>query len=317
MNDAAPSTPATPPTSAAASCLIGERGGFRWYHVTDPKGPALDELAAQYGLHELAIEDCRNHRQRAKLEDYDSHIFVIFNSIHFEPEKKECWFREIDFFVGKDFMITVREGPTPSRTIASALPKFRADAKMAHPGRLLETMLDFMVDQYLPVLDTVEDRIEQLEEQVLENPTPALLSDIFALRRALIDYRRVALAGREVINHLLYRTEPWFRTRQPYFRNIYDHIVRALDFAETYRDILTGVLDVHLSATANRTNEIMKRLTFWATVAIPFLLVTGFFGMNFGNLPWLGNSMGWVYASLAMALAGVAMAAYFKSRGWF
>jgi len=306
-----------PAPSAAAACLLGERNGFRWYHVDDPRGPALDELAAQFGLHELAIEDCRNHRQRAKLEEYEGHLFIIFNSIHFNPEKQECWFREIDFFVGKDFLISVREGPTPSRTVAAVLPKFRSDPKMAHPGRLLQSMLDFMVDQYLPVLDTVEDRIEQIEEQVLENPTPQLLSDIFSLRRALIDFRRVALAGREVINHLLYRTEPWFRSQQPYFRNIYDHIVRALDFAETYRDILTGVLDVHLSATANRTNEIMKRLTFWATVALPFLLITGFFGMNFSNLPWLENSLGWIYASLAMIAAGVVMGAYFKYRGWF
>lgn len=304
-------------TDHAAAYLIGERNGFRWYHVDDPRGPALDELAAQLGLHELAVEDCRNHRQRAKLEEYDGHLFVIFNSVHFDPATQKCWFREIDFFVGKDFLISVREGPMPSRTVATVLPAFQADPTMAHPGRLLQAMLDFMVDQYLPVLDTVEDRIEQIEEQILENPTPRLLADIFALRRALIDFRRVALAGREAINHLLYRAEPWFRSQQPYFRNIYDHIVRALDFAETYRDILTGVLDVHLSTTANHTNNIMKRMTAWATVAIPFLLITGFFGMNFPNLPWLDSSLGWVYASVAMTAVGVGIGVYFKYRDWF
>lgn len=302
---------------SVAACLIGERNGFRWYHVDDPSGPALGELAAQLGLHELAVEDCRNRRQRAKLEEYDGHLFIIFNSIHFDPEQQECWFREIDFFVGKDFLVSVREGPTPSRTVAAVLPTFHSDPTIAHPGRLLQSMLDFMVDQYLPVLDTVEDRIEQIEEQILESPTPRLLADIFALRRALIDFRRVALAGREVINHLLYRAEPWLQSQQPYFRNIYDHIVRALDFAETYRDILTGVLDVHLSATANRTNDIMKRLTAWATIAIPFLLITGFFGMNFPNLPWLDSALGWVYASLAMIAIGVAIGAYIKYRDWF
>lgn len=304
-------------TDHAAACLIGEHNGFRWYHVDDPSGPALDELAAQFGLHELAVEDCRNQRQRAKLEEYDSHLFVIFNSIHFDPEQEQCWFREIDFFIGKDFLISVREGPTPSRTVAAVLPAFHADPAMAHPGSLLRAMLDFMVDQYLPVLDTVEDRIEEIEEQILKNPSPRLLADIFALRRALIDFRRVALAGREVLTHLQQRTERWLKSQQPYFRNIYDHIVRALDFAETYRDILTGVLDVHLSATANRTNDIMKRLTAWATVAIPFLLITGFFGMNFPNLPWLESSLGWVYASVAMLAVGIAIGVYFKYRDWF
>ena len=307
-------TDATP--SAAAACLLGERNGFRWYHVDDPRGPALDELAAQYGLHELAIEDCRNQRQRAKLEEYEGHLFVIFNSIHFNPEKQECWFREIDFFVGKDFLISVREGPTPSRTVAAVLPKFRSDPKMSHPGRLLQAMLDFMVDQYLPVLDTVEDRIEQIEEQVLENPTPQLLSDIFSLRRALIDFRRVALAGREVINHLLYRAEPWFRSQQPYFRNIYDHIVRALDFAETYRDILTGVLDVHLTATANRTNEVVKVLTIYATLATPFLLVTSFYGMNVEGLPFAHSAYGLLWVTGGTLAASGLLLWFFRRKGW-
>lgn len=301
--------------SAAAACLVSERGGFRWYHVEDVKGPALDELAAQFGLHELAIEDCRNRRQRAKLEDYDNHVFIVFNAIHFDAAKDECWFGELDFFVGKDFLISVREGP--SRTFRAVLPKFQADPRLSHPGRLLQALLDFMVDQYLPVLDTVEERIESLEDQVIENPTPALLSEIFRLRRALIDFRRVAAATREVINQVLYRTEPWFRAQQPYFRNIYDHIVRALDFTETYRDILTGVLDVHLTATANRTNNIMKVLTIWATIAVPFILITGYFGMNFERLPLIHNPKGLHYLNAGLAVVGLVVLWLFKRRGWF
>jgi len=303
--------------STAAACLVGERAGFRWYHVEDVQGPALDELAAQFGLHELSIEDCRNHRQRAKLEEYENHVFIIFNAIHFDAAKEKCWFREVDFFVGKDFLISVREGPSPSRTVQAVLPKFEADPRMAHPGRLLEAMLDFMVDQYLPVLDTIEDRIEGLEELVVEKPSPKLLSEIFTVRRALIDFRRVATAGREVVHHLLNRTEPWFRSQQPYFRNIYDHIIRVLDFVETYRDLLTGVLDVHLSATANRTNQIVKVLTVWATIALPLIVITGYFGMNFPNLPLVGRPLGIAYLTGALAVMGLGLLWAFRRRGWF
>lgn len=291
--------------AAVAGCLAGERGGFRWFHVEDTKGPALDALAAHFGLHELAIEDCRHIGQRAKVEEYEGHVFIVANAIHFDKDKLGCWLGEVNFFVGKDFLISIREGP--SRTFAATLPKFKADAKLAHPGRLLMAMLDFMVDQYLPVLDDIEDKIEELEEQVLADPSPALLARIFDLRRALIDYRRAAMSMREVLNHLLYRTEPWYRSQQAYFRNVYDHVVRALDFVETYRDILNGVLDVHLSATANRTNDVMKVLTVFATLALPFLMVTGFYGMNFENLPLLENPYGFLIATGLMTGTAIAL----------
>lgn len=301
---------------AIASCLVGERNGFRWFHVDEPGSPVLDALAAEFKLHELAIEDCRNMRQRAKLEEYEGHLFFIINTLHFEREKNDCWFGELDVFVGKDFLISVYNGS--SRTINAVKPKFEADLRLAHPGRLLMTLLDVAVDRYLPVLDTVEDGIEALEEAAYERPSAKLLSEIFALKRALIDFRRSASLMRDAVNQLLYRSEPWLQSQQPYLRNVYDHVVRALDFAETYRDILTGVLDVHLTATANRTNEIMKVLTIIATLGTPFLLITGFYGMNFEqNMPLLHNAYGVAIATGAMATMGVGMVWYFHRKGWF
>lgn len=301
-------------SSAARACLVCEHNGFRWFHVEDVRGPVLDELAALYGLHELAVEDCRNLRQRAKLEEYEHHLFVIANNVHFAPEQERCWFGEIDFFVGKDFFISVHDGP--SRSFRAVQPRVEHDRRLAHPGRLLELFLDWLVDQYLPVLDSVEDRIEALEERVVAQPSPAVLQEIFALRRALIDFRRVATTMREVLNHLMNRTEPWLRSQHAYFRNIYDHLIRALDFVETYRDILNGVLDVHLTATANRTNEIMKVLTIFATLATPFLLITSFYGMNFAHLPWLHDRWGPLWVSALMLGTGLLMLWWFKRRQW-
>jgi magnesium transporter len=305
------STPSTQPES----CLVAERAGFRWYHVEDVKGPALDELAAAFGLHELAIEDCRTARTRAKFEEYENHIFVVVNTLHFDPEKYECWFGQLDVFAGKDFLISVHDGP--SRTFRAVHPRFKVDPRLAQTGRLLHALLDYIVDQYLPVLDSIEGRIEELEQKAYAEPSPKLLAQIFELKRALIEFRRVATSMRDTINYIVHRSEPWLRQQQAYFRDVYDHVVRAMDFVETYRDILTGVLDVHLTATTNRTNEIMKVLTIYATIGLPLLLITGYFGMNFPDLPLLHHPNGVQYMHWAMIVMSLLLLWIFKRRHWF
>ena len=301
-------------TAAMDACLVAERSGCVWYHVEDVRGPALDELATRFGLHELAIEDCRSLRQRAKVEEFDRHLYVIANNVHFAPEKAECFFGEISFFVGKDFFISVHDGP--SKSYRAVRPKFDTDARMAHPGRLLEAFLDWLADQYLPVLDSIEERMETIEDRVVGQPSPQVLAEIFTLRRALINFRRVATSMRELLHQLLTRPEPWLKSRHAYFRDIYDHLIRALDFVETYRDILNGVLDVHLTATANRTNEVMRVLTVFATLATPFLMITGFFGMNFERLPWMHEPFGAAWATGVMLSMSGAMLWYFYRKGW-
>jgi magnesium transporter len=314
VSDVAPPVPPADATTVAAH-LLAERGGFRWYHIEEPGGPALDQLAAVYGLHELALEDCRDEATRAKLEEFDTHLFLVVNTVHFDAEKCECWFGEFDIFVAKDFLVSVHDGA--SRTMRAVLPKFKTEAKLAHAGRLLHALLDVIVDRYLPVLDSIGDRIEILEQRVTDEPSPELLAEIFAVRRALVEFRRTALTMRELMGHLLRRSDPWLRSQQLYFRDVYDNLIRALEIVESYRDLVTGILEVHLTATANRTNNIMKVLTVFATLALPFLMVTGFYGMNFENLPLLGNPYGfWIASGVMVAIAG-AMLLFLRRRGWF
>jgi magnesium transporter len=297
-----------------APWLLGERNGFRWYHVEDLSSPALEQFAAAFGLHELAIEDCRDQLTRAKLEEYEGHLFLVANTVHFDPETCTSRFGEFDIFVGREFLLSVHRGP--SRTAAAVRQKFEAQPRLAHPGRLLHALLDVIVDRYLPVLDSIEDRIRVLEERVVEDPSPALLAELFRLRRALVDFRRTAATMREVLNQLLHCTEPWIRSQYAYFRDVYDHLVRAMDLTESYREILTGLLDVHLSATANRANLVMKALTIFATLALPFLLVTGFYGMNFPNLPLLEHRFGWWVATGVMTGAALGLLWLFRRKYW-
>jgi magnesium transporter len=297
------------------SALAGERNGFLWFHVEDPNSSVLDELARTYGLHELAIEDCRVPGTRAKLDDYGDTLFVVANVLHFDPDQCECNFTEIDFFLREKLVITVREGPDP--VLDQVRASFGSDERLAHPGRLFHRILDGIVDRYLPVLDTIEERIERLEERAVDRTSSEFLSETFSLKRSLIEFRRVSISMRDLLSQLLRRNEPWLQAENLYFRDISDHILRSIEFTESYRDILTGILEVHLTAAANRTNDIVKVMTAIATVTLPILLITGYYGMNFENLPMLHNPYGSYIATGIMGLLAIAMLVVFVKIGWY
>lgn len=298
-----------------ASLLIHESAHLRWFHLEDPDSPLLDRLGQEFGFHELEIEDCRHQRHQAKLEEYENHIFIIANTMHFLPETVGVWFGELAFFLGQDFLVTVHLGPT--RSVQEVLPKLKAVAKMQRPDRALHALLDNIVDRYLPVLDQIGDRIEQVEDEVHIAATPKTLDDIFALKRGLVDFRRTVGAMREMINSFMRQRSPYYRADlAAYWRDLYDHIIRALTIIETYRDLLSSVLEVYLTATANRTNEIMKVLTIYATILLPMIVITGYFGMNFAHLPLLESRYGTTLVHLLMIASSLGLLLYFRRKHW-
>jgi len=306
--------PAVPATELAGLEVV-RVPHLRWYHLEDPQSPLLEQLAQEFQFHELEVEDCRFRTQRAKLEEYENHIFVIGNTLHFEPETLGVWFGELDVFIGPDFIVTVHVGPT--RSVREVLPRVKAAVKLQRPDKILHALLDNLVDRYMPVLDTIGDHIDKLEDEVWAGPTPKSLEEIFALKRGLIELRRTVATMREAVAAIVRLRPPYMRADMAaYWRDLYDHIVRALDMIETYRDLLTGVLDVHLSATANRTNEIMKVLTIYATILLPLYLITGYFGMNFPDLPLLKHPYGVAIVHIGMILLTVGLLIFFRRRRW-
>ena len=282
-----------------------------WYDVADPSSPELDELARRFRLHELQIEDCRHRPQRPKMEEHDHYAFSVLKHIHNEGELE---FDDIDLFLGPDFLISVRCAG------CGAFEDVRARAEQEHIDRLdwlFYMIVDQIVDGYQPVLDKLADDISDIEDMVLDQPDPETLARIFTLKRKLVEFRRVAGGMREVVNSLTRRVRGLMGDDlDPYFRDIYDHIIRTVDMIETYRDLLSGALDIYLSAVANRTNEVMKVLTIWGTVALPLVIVTGFFGMNL-KLPWANSAQGTVFALALMAISTITVLVYFKMKRWF
>lgn len=290
--------------------------GISWFDVDDPASPALDDLAASFSLHPLQIEDCRHGRQRAKTEEHPAYIFTVLK--YLRPEKKQL-FVDFDVFLGSGFLITVHAGQCSvvekvCRRIAEMGPE---DKRPQRLDWLFYLITDSIVDEYLPLLDEIAEATTTIEHQVLRHPDPPVLRRIFERKRQLIDFRRVTGNMREVANAIM-RREGGFvgDDLDPYFRDVYDHLVRVLDLIESYRDILTGTLDIYLSAVANRTNEVMKVLTLYGTIAIPLVVITGFFGMNL-NLPWAEERLGALYAVGVMLASVLVVLAYLNRKRWF
>ena len=285
--------------------------GLNWYDINDPASPGLDELAKRHGLHELEIEDCRHAPQRAKVTEHDDYLFCIAKRLR---QDAGLGFEDLDLFLGRDYLITVHSGCQP---IVDRARKRAAAENATRLDRIFYLLFDEIVDEYLPALDQIAEQTSDIESDVLENPHPRMLRVIFDLKRKLITFRRNAGAMREVSNTLI-RHEKGILANDldPYMRDIYDHMVRTADLIESYRDLLTGSLDIYLSAVANRTNEVMKVLTIYGTVALPLIIITGFFGMNL-PLPFQHSLHGLASAVGLMVLSTVLVLLYFKRKGWF
>jgi magnesium transporter len=291
--------------------------GLLWLDLDEPMSHDLDDLAARYGFHELAIEDCRHHIQLAKLDYYEGYSFIIINSTHYSVEPCEVQVREIDAFLGPGYIVTVHDGP--SAAVAEIQKRLASSAKHAtRPDQVLHALIDIVVDRYLPTLDHIGDTIDEVEDALLISPTAKLLQTIFELKRGLLQFRRAVSSQRELLNLLIRDDSDLIHAdMRIYFRDVYDHVVRAMDLVETYRDLLSGGLDIYLTQMANRTNDIVKALTILATIMLPLTVITGFFGMNFENLFLLKNPNGAWYATGGMLVITVSMLTFFKFRKWF
>ncbi len=285
-----------------------------WRDLQDPNDPELDVLAERYHLHPLHIEDCRHRNQRAKVEDGPGYIFVVLKPVHINAEG-ELDVTDLDLFLGPDFLITVQEGACPP--LRAHIDQLKASQNQTSAAQLFYKVVDGTVDAYMPVLDWFDEAIDKLEELVLDQPSPETLQRILKNKRGLIEMRRVLANTRDVAAQLQrLETELIPRDLWPFLRDVYDHLARNLDTVEMQRDLLTGALDIYLSSVANRTNQVMKVLTVLGTDAIPAVVISGFFGMNQDDLPWIHSPHGTEIALGLMAFTTVGLLIVLKKFKW-
>lgn len=286
-----------------------------WHDLRKPTDPELDALAERYHLHPLHVEDCRHGNQRAKVEEGADYLFVVLKPVYVD-DAGELQVTDLDFFVGRDFLITVDEDECP--TLRGILDQIRTGQNSQRPDQLFYRVADGVVDGYASVLEWSNEFIDQIEDTVIENPSPETLQSIFGTKRNLVTLRRALSNMRDVAGHLQRLESPLVqRDLWPFLRDLYDHLARNLDTVEMQRDLLTGAMDVYLSSITQRTNEVMKVLTVFGTLAIPALVISGFYGMNLKGLPWENSPYGAEFALLAMAASTCGLLAILKRMGWF
>jgi magnesium transporter len=288
---------------------------MKWYDIVDPYDPELDRLAAEYHIHPLHIEDCRHGGQRAKVEESAGYLFVVLKPVQVDAEEGLV-FHDLDVLLGNDWVITVQEGNR--ETCGKILGPIRAAAAELSAPKVLYRICDATVDSYLAIMDHTDDVIDGLEERVLQDPNPEVLAHIFRTRRELIEMRRILANTRDVTAHL-YRTPSDFIPGDllPFFQDVYDHVALNLDMLETQRDLLTGAMDVYLSTVANRTNQVMKVLTVLGTIALPALIISGYFGMNVKGLPFAESPHGLAIVTGGMGLVTALLLGLLWRLGWF
>jgi magnesium transporter len=256
---------------------------MEWHTILDPGSPELDRLAARYSLHPLHVEDCRHRNQRAKIEESDGYLFTVLKAVRLDESCLRV--ADLDIFFGPDFVVTVIEEDCPETR--ELIERVRRGVNgSSRPDQVYYRLIDQMVDSYLPLLDSFDETIDEIQDQALHAPAPETLARIFDAKRGLIEMRRVLSNTRDVAGHLQRSETPFIgRDMWPYLRDIYDHVARALDTVEMQRDLLGGTLDIYFSSVANRTNQVMKVLTVLGTIALPAVVVSSIYGMNVKGLP--------------------------------
>jgi len=279
----------------------------------------LEKLGQCYGLHPLTLEDILNTDQRPKIEDFGDYVYIVLKMLYYRDKTDEIVTEQMSLILGSNFVISFQEGiegdlfdPVRER-IRSEKGRIR---KMG-ADYLAYSLLDSIVDYYFVILEKLGERIEFLEEKLVANPNPETLQIIHNLKREMIFLRKSVWPLREVISGLERGESSLIKeSTRIYLRDIYDHTIQVIDTIETFRDMLSGMLDIYLSSVSNRLNAVMKVLTIIATIFMPLTFLAGIYGMNFKFMPELEWRWGYPLIWMIMLGIGVFMLFYFKKKKW-
>jgi magnesium transporter len=280
------------------------------------------KLAEVFGLSHLTMETIEEERERARFTQGRNYFYIITHSLIFDPVTDEAETPKLDILFGSNFVVTVHR--TKLEWMDALCESVKRDPKEENllsrgAPYVLHAILDAQVDSYFPILDEIDGEIDQLENETVGTATKGVQAHIFRLKRALAQMRRVISPQVEVTNAIITRTGEVIPTdAEPYFADVHDHLIRAFEVIDSYRDLMSGLLDVYLSTVSNRLNEVMKQLAIIATLFLPITFVTGVFGQNFGHSPQVEHDSGlnfWLVLAF-LALISAMQLYYFRRRGW-
>ena len=288
-----------------------------WADVSDPTSRDFEELAEEFGFHHLSIEDCQNAHQRPKVEEYAGYYFIVLYEAELAGSNDRLELRELNIFLGKNYLVTVHSRPIRAIETAGRLWHEWMDRAEQGSGLVAYLLIDGIVDDYLPLLDIISERMDDLEDSIFGEFRAEAIQEIFSIKKKLLYLRRSITPLRDVFNTMLRREQPIFpRETHVYFQDVFDHLIRVADTIDTLRDMLSSTMDAYLSVSANRMNQVMKRLTSISTILMSVTLIAGIYGMNFVLMPELRWRFGYVFALLSMVAVGLALYVYLKKVKW-
>jgi magnesium transporter len=278
----------------------------------------IEKVGQHFNIHPLVLEDIVNTGQRPKTEEFEDLIFVVLKMLHYDENLEKITSEQFSLVLGPNFLISFQEiQGDVFRTVRERIRKPKTRIRKAGCDYLAYALIDAIVDHYFLILEKLGENIEALEEDLLENPSPETLQTLHEMKREMIYLRKQIWPIRELINSLVKGESSLINeSTRLFFRDIYDHTIQIIDTIESYRDILSGMLDIYLSTLSNKMNEVMKVLTIIATIFIPITFVAGIYGMNFKFMPELEWRWGYVMVwAIIVVVVGI-MISYFKKKKW-
>ena len=294
-----------------------EPGMVKWINVDGiHKVELIEAIGKKYHIHPLTLEDIANTAQRPKFEDYDNYVVAIMKMLYYDTELRS---EQLSIVLMKGMVISFQEvhGGDAFDLIRNRLRTGKGRIRKMQADYLAYALIDAVVDYYFSILEKIGDKIELLEEDLISNPTKETMHELHAMKREMIFLRKAVWPIRELINNLeRSETELITPSTDIYLRDLHDHAIRVIDTVETYRDLLSGMMDIYLSSVSNKMNEVMKVLTIITTIFVPVTFIAGVYGMNFDNMPELHSRWGYAATWAVMLSSIISLLIYFRKKKW-
>jgi magnesium transporter len=277
----------------------------------------VETLGRQFALHPLMLEDVANTDQRPKLDDYEAYFFLVTKMLSL-TNRKEISVEQVSLVLGRNYVISFQENGTDVfQPVRERLRGGKGRLRQSGADYLLYALVDAIVDQYFAVLETLGEKIEAVQQAVVDHPEPETLNDIHALKRQLLFLRRAVWPLRDVMNNLSRSECPFLQEpTKVFFRDVHDHVVQIVDTIETLREMVSASLDIYLSSVSYRLNAVMRVLTVITTIFMPLSFIASIYGMNFEHMPELQSRWGYPLVLAVMAAVGVGMLLLFRKKRW-
>ena len=298
-----------------------DKPGVIWINIDGVKDTEmLHKLGKGFGLHPLLLEDIACGGQRPKVDEYENHLFVVVQMLDYDKVRQEIRTEQVSFVLGKNYVLSFQEEGVEGDVFNPNRERLRGNkgrSRKMGPDYLIYSLIDTIVDNYFFILEKMSEKIEDMEIELISRPSPQLLHSIYRLKREIISLRKSVWPLREVISQLERDEHDIFRPETKIFiRDVYDHTIQVIDTIESYRDIISGMIDIYLSSVSNKTNSIMQVLTMISTIFIPLTFIVGVYGMNFEYLPELKWKYSYPVVWLIMLSLAISMTWYFKKKKW-